>query len=101
MLIPEFLMASMSMALARSSTYGPTKSCSRHSPCATAFLNGTRRTPEVSASSALARFSIQPVTSVPAGPPWGGLYLMPPSSGGLWDGVMTSPSARPETRPRL
>src|SRR5664279_6349507 len=41
------------------------------------------------------------VTSVSAGPPWGGLYLNPPSSGGLCDGVTTMPSARPLCRPRL
>jgi hypothetical protein len=46
------------------------------------------------AISSLARFSIQPVASVSAGPPWGGLYLMPPSWGGLCEGVMTMPSAR-------
>src|SRR5262249_15280635 len=32
--------------------------------------------------------------SVPAGPPSGGLYLNPPSDGGLCDGVTTIPSAR-------
>ncbi len=32
--------------------------------------------------------------SVPAGPPSGGLYLNPPSVGGLCDGVTTIPSAR-------
>ena len=32
--------------------------------------------------------------SVPAGPPSGGLYLNPPSGGGLCDGVTTIPSAR-------
>ena len=53
------------------------------------------------ASSALARSWIQPVTSVSAGPPSGGLYLKPPSAGGLCDGVMTMPSARPERRPAL
>ena len=36
----------------------------------------------------------QRVTSVSAGPPLGGLYLKPPSSGGLCDGVTTIPSAR-------
>ena len=36
---------------------------------------------------------IRPVTSVSAGPPFGGLYLKPPSSGGLCDGVTTIPSA--------
>ena len=35
------------------------------------------------------------VASVSAGPPWGGLYLKPPSYGGLWLGVTTIPSARP------
>src|SRR5882757_5951420 len=40
------------------------------------------------------RFSIHLVAVVSAGPPEGGLYLKPPSSGGLWDGVMTMPSAR-------
>jgi len=34
------------------------------------------------------------VTSVPAGPPSGGLYLKPPSVGGLCEGVTTIPSAR-------
>src|SRR3954452_16847525 len=54
-----------------------------------------------SASSSLARSWIQPVISVPAGPPLGGLYLNPPSAGGLWDGVTTTPSARPPDRPAL
>ena len=36
-----------------------------------------------------------PVASVSAGPPLGGLYLKPPSRGGLCDGVTTMPSARP------
>ena len=44
-------------------------------------------------NKSFARFCTQPVTSVSAGPPLGGLYLKPPSSGGLWDGVMTMPSA--------
>ena len=35
------------------------------------------------------------VISVPAGPPSGGLYLKPPSRGGLWLGVTTMPSERP------
>ncbi len=42
----------------------------------------------------LASSWIQLVTSVSAGPPLGGLYLKPPSSGGLCDGVTTMPSAR-------
>ena len=45
------------------------------------------------ASSALARSWIHRVTSVSAGPPSGGLYLNPPSAGGLCDGVTTTPSA--------
>jgi hypothetical protein len=49
----------------------------------------------------LARSCTQPVTSVSAGPPLGGLYLKPPSSGGLCDGVTTMPSARRPVRPRL
>ena len=39
--------------------------------------------------------SIHLVTSVSAGPPDGGSYLKPPESGGLCEGVMTMPSARP------
>ena len=39
--------------------------------------------------------------SVSAGPPLGGLYLKPPSWGGLCDGVITTPSASPALRPRL
>src|SRR5450759_5121997 len=41
------------------------------------------------------------VASVSAGPPFGGLYLKPPSRGGLCDGVTTMPSARWSLRPRL
>ncbi len=41
----------------------------------------------------LARFAIQLVASLSAGPPCGGLYLKPPSAGGLWLGVTTMPSA--------
>ena len=48
---------------------------------------------EGSASSALARAAITLVASLSAGPPCGGLYLKPPSRGGLWDGVTTMPSA--------
>ena len=42
-----------------------------------------------------------PVVIVSAGPPSGGLYLNPPSSGGLCEGVMTTPSANPLFLPRL
>ena len=49
----------------------------------------------------MARSSIHLVTSVSAGPPLGGLYLNPPSSGGLCDGVTTIPSARWSVPPRL
>lgn len=50
---------------------------------------------------AFARSWIHCVTSESAGPPWVGLYLNPPSSGGLCDGVMTMPSASALVRPRL
>ncbi len=43
--------------------------------------------------SSLARFAIHEVASESAGPPCGGLYLKPPSAGGLWLGVTTMPSA--------
>ena len=49
----------------------------------------------------MAASSIAPVTSVSAGPPCGGLYLKPPSPGGLCDGVTTMPSAVPRPPPRL
>ena len=39
--------------------------------------------------------------SVSAGPPEGGLYLKPPSSGGLCDGVITTPSASPAVAPAV
>ena len=45
--------------------------------------------------SSLARAAMTDVASVSAGPPCGGLYLKPPSAGGLCDGVTTMPSARP------
>jgi hypothetical protein len=41
------------------------------------------------------------VMSVSAGPPLVGLYLKPPLSGGLCDGVTTMPSASPTCGPRL
>ena len=41
----------------------------------------------------MARAAITLVASVSAGPPCGGLYLKPPSRGGLCDGVTTMPSA--------
>ena len=46
-----------------------------------------------SASNSFARASTAFVMSLSAGPPCGGLYLKPPSRGGLCDGVMTMPSA--------
>ena len=63
---------------------------------ARARVNGTRRTPSRPAAiSSLARAAITLVASVSAGPPCGGLYLKPPSAGGLCDGVTTMPSASP------
>ncbi len=63
---------------------------------------GTRRTSlSPPAINVFARSWIHLVASVSAGPPSGGLYLNPPSSGGLCDGVTTTPSARPDVRPRL
>src|SRR5690625_6876804 len=53
----------------------------------------TALTPE--ARSSFARPAIHSVSSVSAGPPWGGLYLKPPSRGGLCEGVITIPSAKP------
>ena len=41
------------------------------------------------------------MTLVSAGPPLGGLYLKPPSSGGLCEGVMTMPSACAPAPPAL
>ena len=69
---------------------------------ARASSKATRLTPSRPASSSsLAASSIAPVTSVSAGPPCGGLYLKPPSPGGLCDGVTTMPSAVPRPPPRL
>src|SRR5581483_6649219 len=67
-----------------------------------AVSNGTRFTPALPArSSSFARSCTPLVMSVSAGPPLGGLYLKPPSAGGLCDGVITMPSASPLVRPRL
>src|SRR3954465_3388412 len=58
--------------------------------------NASRSTPSrLALISSLARAAITLVASVSAGPPCGGLYLKPPSYGGLWLGVTTIPSARP------
>ena len=101
---PAFLIAAMSMMFSRSRTYASRKSYSpRASPSRS--LNGVRFTPSrPPAISSFARSAIQPVASVSAGPPFGGLYLKPPSRGGLWLGVTTMPSERPGSssgRPRL
>ncbi len=64
--------------------------------------NGTRFTARIpSRRISLARLAITLVASVSAGPPLGGLYLDPPSRGGLCDRVTTMPSARSVSRPRL
>ena len=95
-------MAAMSTTFSRSRTYGRTKSSSCVWPDAIAVASGTRFTPPLpSRRSWFARSSIQRVASVSAGPPWGGLYLNPPSSGGLCEGVTTMPSARCRVRSRL
>jgi len=87
-------MASRSSTFRRSSTYGRTKSSGRVVAALIAASNATRLTPALSRSRySLARSSIHVVTSVSAGPPSGGLYLSPPSAGGLCDGVMMIPSA--------
>ena len=74
-------------------------------PVAGAVLAASYRTRRTSrrppASSSLARSWMTEVICDPAGPPSGGLYLNPPSSGGLCDGVITMPSARPSVRPSL
>src|SRR5665648_229108 len=72
------------------------KSCRRVVGAASAGSSPNRRTlPTPERSSSLARAAIQPVASESAGPPCGGLYLKPPSRGGLCDGVTTMPSASP------
>ena len=92
----------MSMTFARSSTYGLTKSTSRVVLARIARANGMRLTSALPARSrALARSWIHEVTSVSAGPPLGGLYLKPPSAGGLCDGVITIPSPLCSVRPAI
>ena len=95
MRMPADRIASRSMTAGRSSTYSPMKSCRPVVSTASAWASVIRRTPaRRSARYALARSCTGPVMSPPAGPPSGGLYLKPPSRGGLCDGVTTMPSAR-------
>src|SRR6267143_5020260 len=92
----------MSTTFLRSRTYGRTKSFWCVDAAWSALANGTRLIPTFPArNNSFARSWTQRVTSVSAGPPLVGLYLKPPSSGGLWDGVMTMPSAKPEVRAAL
>ena len=92
----------MSITCRRSFTYGSTRSSCRVVGARSAASGVMRFTPRnPSRSNSLARSSIARVTCVSAGPPSGGLYLKPPSSGGLCDGVTTTPSARRFLRPRL
>ena len=93
-------MAATSTTDARSFTYGEIRSTTCVVAALIARSYGTRftsRLPDL--SSALARSCTALVTSVSAGPPLGGLYLNPPSAGGLCDGVMMIPSASPAVRP--
>src|SRR5690606_16289562 len=90
---PESPIASGSRTFARSSTYVVRKSCLCTCSDVSAWVSGTRGTlPTPVRRSSFARSAIQPVASDPAGPPCGGLYLKPPSRGGLCDGVTTIPS---------
>ena len=83
--MPARLIASRSTTFGRSSTYVPRKSYAVHA--ARARENAIRCTPSrLARISSLARAAITAVASVSAGPPWGGLYLKPPSPGGLCDG---------------
>ncbi|CKP54634.1 Uncharacterised protein [Mycobacterium tuberculosis] len=66
-----------------------------------ARASGNRFTIDRASRISLARLAIAVVAAVSAGPPLGGLYLMPPSDGGLCDGVTTIPSASASVRPRL
>ncbi len=84
----------MSTTDGRSPTYSPMKSYD--DAAARARANGMRCTSASPALiSSLARAAMTDVASVSAGPPCGGLYLKPPSAGGLCDGVTTMPSASP------
>src|SRR4051794_29200115 len=95
--IPASRIAAMLTTEGRSSTYRPRKSYFSRSPRTES--SERRRTPSsFAASSSFARFAIHLVASVSAGPPFGGLYLKPPSWGGVCDGVMTTPSASPAAR---
>src|SRR6476620_7922144 len=91
---PAALIAARSTACPRAEVYASRKSNRPVVSAAIARAHGIRRTPaSPAASRSLARSWIQRVMSVPAGPPSGGLYLHPPSEGGLCDGVTTIPSA--------
>ena len=92
----------MSMTLPKSLTYASRKSYRCVVEARNALSYGIRFTsPSPCSINSFAWASIQLVTRVFAGPPFGGLYLIPPSSGGLCDGVMTIASAIPELRSRL
>ena len=89
---PDEAIATRSMTWPRCSTYVPMKS--KRVADERARAAGTRPTPAMPASSSwLAASSMAPVTVESAGPPLGGLYLKPPSAGGLCEGVTTMPSA--------
>ncbi len=99
---PASRITSMSTTDGRSSTYVPMKSYGVQD--VRARPNAIRWTPSrLARISSLARPAITLVASVSAGPPCGGLYLKPPSYGGLWLGVTTIPSASPPpvVRPEL
>ena len=81
--INEFLVAAAVVSARRAASYG-IRFTSARPPSRISF----------------ARPAICAVASESAGPPFGGLYLKPPSRGGLWLGVTTMPSARPSPSKR-
>ena len=97
---PASRIASTSITCGRSDTYRSRKSKPPSFAWPATSALATRRTPaSPPASSSLARSAIHVAASVSAGPPWGGLYLKPPSAGGLCEGVITRPSTRPALSP--
>ncbi len=93
---PALAMAAMSTTSPSASMYPRRRSTDRVAALAvTASMENRSTDAGPAARISLARASMAAVSSPAAGPPWGGLYLIPPSSGGLCDGVRIRPSAGP------
>ena len=98
---PAARMASISMTSSRSCDIGQNQGLPGASSAPDRRSNAFASLGVPPAQKLIGAVLNQRVTSVSAGPPLGGLYLNPPSSGGLCEGVIDDAVGELSLRPRL